>query len=104
MALKVSSSSSPSIGGERCDVEFEKDRRNKSDPVLSHAKTRATEPMTVADTAEVTKQILQVDSFVSSKLKEMSDGEDEREAFIQHFITKFKMSREVAEAQYNAFI
>ena len=53
MALKVSSSSSPSIGGERCDVEFEKDRRNKSDPVLSHAKTRATEPMTVADTAEV---------------------------------------------------
>lgn len=103
MAITVRSLSSPSLMCEKYALEKEESRKNNSSPALSRVGSEVNEEtLTVEQSIEGRAQ--KVDSVASSKLNVPAFDEEERETFIKHFMTKFGLSRDVAEAQYDAFV
>lgn len=59
---------------------------------------------TPEDVQDMRAEIEKINSLASDKLKIASFEDDEREAFVQNFMQEYSLSRDVAEAQYEAFI
>ena len=103
MAAKVRSTSCPSLEGKNVS-EQEKFVRTNSSSILTHGISNNNHNTSPEDVQDMGAKIEKINSLASDKLKVASFEDDEREAFIQNFMKEFHLSRDVAEAQYDAFI